>query len=152
MQITSIQEAKEKQEVELEYKSYVNVFVCVRACVCSYVCQNDILHMYVCLCRCACVRVCAEKSLAHLTLRKLRDPARIATKDDCFHRSWPPGRSVAQAQSSKSPLTMRCPGPNQVEEQPWQTVTELEDFFANPKPKKRHNLDLERSAESWLKW
>ena len=100
MQITSIQEAKEKQEVELEYKSDVNVCVCVRVFI--YVCQNDILHMYVC--RCACVRVCGEKSLAHLTLRKLRDPACIATKDDCFHRSWPPERSQSLPGSSSSEL------------------------------------------------
>ena len=45
-------------------------------------------------------------------LRKLCDPARIATKDDCFIA---PGLQDAH---SRSPLTMRCPGPNQVEEQP----------------------------------
>ena len=45
------------------------------------------------------VRVCAEKNLAHLTLRKLRDPARIATKHD-----WPPGRSQSLPGSSSSEL------------------------------------------------
>ena len=86
--------SKGKQEVELEYKNYVNVCVCVRACVCSYMCVKMTSSICVCVGVRACVRVCAEKSLAHLTLRKLRDPARIATKDDCFdHRSWPPGRS-----------------------------------------------------------
>ena len=80
----------------------VCVRVRVRTCVCVTIKTNDILHMYVC--RCACVRVCAEKSLAHLTLRKLRDPARIATKHDCFHRSWPPGRSQSLPGSSSSEL------------------------------------------------
>ena len=123
MQITSIEEAKEKQEVELEYKSYVNVCVCVRACVCSYnVCQNDILHMYVCVCvgvrACVCVQRVLLTSLCESFVILLVSPQRTTVfiapgLQDAHSRS-----QVAQAQSSKSPLTMRCPGPNQVEEQP----------------------------------
>ena len=55
-QITSIQKAKEKQEVEIEYKNYVNVCgtcACVRAII--YVWQNDILHMCVGVRACVCV-------------------------------------------------------------------------------------------------
>ena len=106
MQITSIQEAKETCDKKLNLNIKVmSTCVCMWACVrvFIYVCHNDILHM-MCVCRCACVRVCAEKSLAHLTFRKLRDPARIATKHDCFHRSWPPGRSQSPPGSSSSEL------------------------------------------------
>ena len=58
--------SKGKQDLELEYKSYVNVCVCVRACVCSYMCVKMTSSICVCVCRCACVRACAEKSLTSL--------------------------------------------------------------------------------------
>ena len=121
MQITSIQEAKEKQEVELEYKSYVNVCVCVRACVCSYMW----VKMTSSICMCVGVRacVCVQRkvlltSLCESFVILLVSPQSTTVfiapgLQDAHSRS-----QVAQAQSSKSPLTMRCPGPNQVEEQP----------------------------------
>ena len=62
------------------------VCMCVCVCVCVCVCARA--------CACACVCVLVQRN-THLTFSvpKLRDPARIATKDDCFDRSWPPGRS-----------------------------------------------------------
>ena len=93
---------------------------CVRVFI--YVGQNDILHMYVCVGVRACVCVCREKillnSLCESFVILLVSPQSTTVfiapgLQDAHSRS-----QVAQAHSSNSPLTMRCPGPNQVEEQP----------------------------------
>ena len=122
--------SKRKKEVEREYKNYVNVCVRVRACVCSYMCvKNDILHVCVCVCAhacvcvCACVRVCVQRKVLLTSLCQnfvilLTSPQRttvlIAPGLQDGHSRSQVAHELRQSEL-KSPLTMRCPGPHQVE-------------------------------------